>query len=441
MTTENSIKKNAFASKNISLFLWFRIFFNCRFYYPILAIFFVDLGLSLSQYIILNVIWAVTIVLLEVPSGALADILGRKRLVVASALIMVIEMALLVFAPINGGWVLFSVCAVNRVLAGVAEAAASGSDEALAYDSLEGEKKTEQWDEVLSSLGRRMSIGMALAVALGALLYDQSTFIWLENTLSIPQINNSIIIRIPVFLCMLQGIIALFIALKLKEKPIDKKTRQSLRAIVNQTLQSLQWVWVTKTAFFLIIGTMIIDACTRNFATLTSSYYRYIQLPELTYGFIGAGIALCGYVVPYYAKPLAQRHSVFTNIAIVSGLALIGLSGLAIFKNAWGIIPSVIVMLCLKQTYFIVSRFLNQLTSPDIRATVLSVKGLFFNLGYAGFAFLFANTLNWRKESFSDQEALRDILFYTPIFIACCLLVFAICVYLFCRGGKTSSAK
>ena len=48
---------------NVRLFLAFRLLFNARFYYPVLAILFVDLGLTLDQYALLNVAWAVSIVL------------------------------------------------------------------------------------------------------------------------------------------------------------------------------------------------------------------------------------------------------------------------------------------------------------------------------------------------------------------------------------------
>lgn len=419
-------KQQAFSSKNIKLFLWFRVLFNCRFYYPVLAIFFVDLGLSLSQYIVLNVIWAVTIVLLEVPSGALADIVGRKALVVFSSLIMVIEMSLLVFAPANGGWLLFAICAFNRILAGVAEAAASGADEALAYDSLTGENKSEQWDEVLSSLSKRMSIGMAMAVALGALLYDSATFSWLHSNLNLPNISENLIIRIPVFLCMLQGIAALIIALKLKDPEIVKvkKTSAQLSTIFAQTLKAVSWVATTRMACILILGTMVIDAVTRNFATLTSSYYRHIQIPEFSFGFIGAGIALTGFIVPYYAKPLAQKFGILGNILIVSCIAITGLLGLALLQSPWGILPAIIVMLSLKQVSFITSRFLNQLASPEIRATVLSVKGLLFNLGYAVFSLLFAQTLSWREQNFTAQEAFADLMFWTPLFTLACIVLF-----------------
>ena len=37
---------------------------------------------GMEQFALLNAVWAVTIVLLEVPSGALADRIGRKNMVV-----------------------------------------------------------------------------------------------------------------------------------------------------------------------------------------------------------------------------------------------------------------------------------------------------------------------------------------------------------------------
>ena len=59
-----------FAVRNVRLFIAFRIFFNSRFYYPVFTILFLDFGLTLDQFALLNAVWAATIVLLEVPSGA-----------------------------------------------------------------------------------------------------------------------------------------------------------------------------------------------------------------------------------------------------------------------------------------------------------------------------------------------------------------------------------
>src|ERR1700722_17121110 len=98
------------ADRNWRRFVLFRVLFNSRFYYPVLAVFFLDLGLSATQYTLLNFAWALAIVFTDVPAGVLADRIGRKPLVVAATVCMVVEMALLVFAPRNGGALLFLFC-------------------------------------------------------------------------------------------------------------------------------------------------------------------------------------------------------------------------------------------------------------------------------------------------------------------------------------------
>ena len=106
---------------------------------------FLDFGLTLDQFALLNAAWAAAIVLLEVPSGALADTIGRRKLLVITGILMVIEIAILCFVPLGNVTLLFAVFVVNRILSGAAEAAASGADEALAYDALQAEGMADQW--------------------------------------------------------------------------------------------------------------------------------------------------------------------------------------------------------------------------------------------------------------------------------------------------------
>ena len=95
-----------------------------------------DYGLSIGQFTILNFVWAVAIVCLDLPMGALADHIGRRPLVVAAGVCMVIEMALLAFVPLGHPALLFWVFFLNRIMSGAGEACASGADEALVFDSL-----------------------------------------------------------------------------------------------------------------------------------------------------------------------------------------------------------------------------------------------------------------------------------------------------------------
>ena len=107
---------------------------------------FLDFGLTISEFATLNLVWAISIILLEVPSGALADHLGRKKLVIISAVLMIFEIAILLITPVGSG-IVFWMFFINRILSGAAEAAASGADEALAYDSLPEEAREGVWEK------------------------------------------------------------------------------------------------------------------------------------------------------------------------------------------------------------------------------------------------------------------------------------------------------
>ncbi|MCK4786025.1 MAG: MFS transporter, partial [Desulfobacteraceae bacterium] len=63
--------RSPFSIPNIRLFIAFKVLFNSRFYYPVFTILFLDFGLTVAQFAILNAVWAATIVVAEVPSGAL----------------------------------------------------------------------------------------------------------------------------------------------------------------------------------------------------------------------------------------------------------------------------------------------------------------------------------------------------------------------------------
>src|SRR5260370_29715849 len=117
-------------------FVLCRGLFNSRFYSPVLAVLFLDLGLSATQYTLLNFAWAVAIVCTDLPAGALADRIGRRPLVIAAAVAMVIEMAVLCGAPAGGGTLLFLLCFANPGLSGGADGFASGADQGPGFYSL-----------------------------------------------------------------------------------------------------------------------------------------------------------------------------------------------------------------------------------------------------------------------------------------------------------------
>ena len=159
-------------NKNNKLFILFRVLFNCRFYYPIYLVMFLDFGLTISEFATLNLVWAISIILLEVPSGALADQLGRKKLVVISAILMVAEIGILLITPVGSG-IVFWMFFINRILSGAAEAAASGADEALAYDSIPIKSRENTWKRTMKNVMIMMSVGFVISSIIGALVYSE----------------------------------------------------------------------------------------------------------------------------------------------------------------------------------------------------------------------------------------------------------------------------
>ncbi|MDQ1021050.1 MFS transporter [Streptomyces afghaniensis] len=99
--------------------------------YPVYALLFADTGMSLWQISSLFALWSVTSVVLEVPSGAWADTMSRRRLLWIGPLLTAAGFALWVLVPSYGAF------AVGFVLWGAGGALGSGALEALVYDELD----------------------------------------------------------------------------------------------------------------------------------------------------------------------------------------------------------------------------------------------------------------------------------------------------------------
>jgi MFS family permease len=270
--------------------LFFRLFYTARFYYPIFTILFLDYGLTLEQFAILNMVWAVSIVLAEVPSGALADIVGRKRLLIFAALLMVLEMALIVFAPIGASPLLFLMFLGNRICSGLSEAAASGADEALAYDSLKALGREDEWAKVLERTTFVVSIGFFTTMILGAFAYDPAIVNRMLALLNASwQLPNSVVIRLPVILTLLTACVVLVTAMgfyDLDAKPDSEddqgdkeRTDVSLLEPFRQILSAARWTVGHRFVLFVILAALALDSVARQFAVLASEYYRLIDIP------------------------------------------------------------------------------------------------------------------------------------------------------------------
>ena len=375
---------------NLSRFIRFRVFFNARFYYPVFTILYLDYGLTLEQFAILNMVWAVTIVVAEVPSGALADLVGRRYLLVFAAVLMVIEMSLLVFVPIGASPLLFMVFLLNRVCSGLAEAAASGADEALAYDSLVRLGREDDWPALLERTARYMSAAFFTNMIVGALSYDQrviNTLLgWLNPDWSLPA---HIIIRLPVVLTLCTSFIVLATTLRMVEVPHQESSANpqpdSLRALMGRPFRQIlkAGTWTIRHHFVLlvILGALALDSVARQFVVLASEYYRIIEIPTAWFGFIGAGMSLIGLVNARISKHLVTHHSPFFNFLVLSAILTTGLTGILFTLPWFGVFFAIGAFSMMGMVAYQSSYYINKEVDSAHRATVLSFRGLALNLG------------------------------------------------------------
>jgi MFS family permease len=424
------------ADRNWRRFVLFRVLFNSRFYYPVLAVLFLDLGLSATQYTLLNFAWALAIVCTDLPAGALADRLGRRPLIVAAAVAMVTEMAVLCMAPAGGGTVLFLFCLTNRLLSGVAEGLASGADEALVFDSLAESGRSAEWSQVLDQVTRWQSVGMVIAMLVGGAIYDPGFMNRITGALGWSRgFRQGTTLRFPIYLNLITAVLTLVVALSLREQ--SRKPTRGSSVIYGRSLPRKEnaiglvltagaWIAHTPLALFVILAGLLLDSVIRLFLTFSSSYFRLIDLPAASYGLIWAGLGALGFVVSPVARRMVQRGSAAGNFALLAVVTLTALAGLALRWRWWGVVFTFMLGASIVAIGFILSYYLNALVESSRRATVLSFKGLAFNLGYGLVSLLFAFVLRALRDGGTAEKTFGRTLVWLPVGLALALVVLAL---------------
>jgi hypothetical protein len=284
-------------------------------------------------------------------------------------------------------------------LSGIAEAAASGADEAIAYDALKQAGLATEWPRVLEKLMRMQSITYMGAMSLGAAVYDpalmQRVVEWLGINIRLTQ---DITLRFPLYLTLIMAILTLVTTLRMREVKNEpaktgssgRQNHQSIAASLRLTLKTGRWILRTPFALVIILMGLLFDNCIRMLVTLMSQYYRLIQLPEASFGLISSGMNLLGLFVPLLALKMVRNRSPRFNLMVMAALTLLGLIGVQYVWPLIGLLPVILIRIVMYLQNFFQSHYLNRITSSDQRATVLSFKGLSFNLAYGLIGILYS---------------------------------------------------
>jgi hypothetical protein len=326
---------------------------------------------------------------------------------------MVIEIALLCFVPMGHPNLLFAVFLINRILSGTAEAAASGADEALAYDSLKKEGNKDDWANVLDRQIRAQSIAFIIVMSLGAAVYDpdlmQQIAAWSALNVSFSQ---EITLRIPLFLTLGMAVLALVTTVRMQELENTaegecfglKKCGRTINDAFKLTFQAGGWILQTPFALIIILAGLLFDNVIRMIMTLNSQYLRLIDLPEASFGLIGSGLAVLGLFIPRIGLVLVKKRSALFNLKVTATLTLTGLAGMTIFIPIAGLIPLLLIYSGMILVGFFLSHYLNQITRSHQRATVLSFKGMSFNLAYGIIGLLYSFLLAVLRSNVIEKQ-------------------------------------
>lgn len=350
LKSTNSINSNIWKLSLLRglAFAWFPI--------PTIILFYQSHGLNLEQAVLLKTILSLSILFLEVPSGYIADRLGRKFCLVGGSAVWLI------------GWLFyctgssFSAFAVAEILAGVAGSLISGADTAIAYETLL-ELNRESYYRTLE--GRLVAIaGVTEAVCglIGA---------------AVAEINL-------VYPFYLQTVcLALYLGLSLtltepkRHVEIEISQHQSLKSIIADVFikrPSLRWL-------ILLSGTF--SSATFLIVWLSQGYFQQINLPITAMGWAWAIFHLL------MSLASINAHRIETVLGIKKALLiLVLLLGsayifLGSINSMTGIIFIALIYIVRGVRSPLTLNLINQQVPSAIRATVLSLSSFTFHLGFA----------------------------------------------------------
>ncbi|WP_405134049.1 MFS transporter [Nocardia sp. NBC_01388] len=133
--------------------------------YALYAMLFADHGLSTAQISSLLAIWSATSFVLEIPSGAWADTVSRRALLIGSAALLVAAFSCWTLFPSYAGF------ALGFVLWGASGSLRSGTFEALLYDDLAARSATASYPRITGYVRAAAESGALVGILAAAPLY------------------------------------------------------------------------------------------------------------------------------------------------------------------------------------------------------------------------------------------------------------------------------
>lgn len=325
-------------------------------YMPIIGLFYSAHSLSTLQIFIIQSSYSLASALFEIPSGYLADVIGRKKTLVLGSFMGALGFALY---SIQQSFIAFLIA---EIIMGIGQSFISGTDSAMLYDTLEETNKTEKYiafEGKITSLGGFAETGAAL---LGGIIASLSGF------------TQVFIIQAIV------AAMAIPAALALRETNRKKLLHTGIAQIFTISYQSL---FTHKKLSQSIIFSSVIGTATLTMAWTLQSFFIISDFTEIqtttywvTYNFIVAAVSV------FAGKIVASisRKNLLYSIAVFIPLGFI-----IMISNYTYIIIAYLLIFHVVRGYAtpILKDLIQHNAAPEIRATILSLRGLLIRLSFA----------------------------------------------------------
>ena len=375
-------------SHNISHIRLLKVFQSLYFLIPVWVSFELKY-ITLAQLAMIEVVISASQLILELPTGALADLLGRKATIAIGYFIGAISY--MVFAFCTN----FNQFLVVGIFFGLFESLISGSEDALLFDTLKEAGREDEFAQINNKFQITFHWGMAFATLIGGLIY--------KYNFHLPGILNG-----------LAFFVAGIITLTLIEPSIDSE-KFTLKNYIQQTKKGFGELFKSKKAreislFYILVGSLTwpIVIGLKNI-TLTSYGFS-----ETAIGFILPIISLSSvYFLHFLLKKNVFENLRFTYLSL-SILPVITLT-LGGFMNKFLVIPVIwLASFCSSTRWNVLGKLSNSCYSSKNRATAISSLNMSISVMYVlvmwGFSLISENNSNSLRIVYSAMALLAMLI-------------------------------
>jgi MFS family permease len=342
---------------------------------PYLPLFMGENGIDKSSYSLLAAIHALSVIIFEIPSGYLADAIGRKKTLILGSVLGALGYVVYSLSFSFSGFLL------AMVALGLGQSLISGSDSAMLYETLMSMKKAGEYSRYEGRLIAFGSFMETIGAPLGGLLAAMS-------------------LRYSFIAQALVALIAVPAALTLVE-PHGEIAAQGRSANLLPALKKS--LLLDRKLLSLVCYSALIGGATYTMAKSIPYWYNEtVQSSALELGLFWSALNLSAALFSAYAYRLERkinRLGFMATIGLVVSLGFIGLG----YAPTYLAIALLFLFYCFRGLATpILKNYINDHTGSDIRATVLSVRMF---LVYVIFAALFP-LMGWVGDTSSWGHAL-----------------------------------